>query len=290
MSWLQSFSWLSYSASEDGAYCLFCIAFGCSTTGKGNHQILNTFVKSPFRLWKKAIEKFKEHQDKEYHKTSVERGANFKLIHENQKNSIICEIDTGRKKQQLENRKKIIPIIRTVLLCGRQGLSLRGHRDHGSLSLDLPIENDGNFRALLRFAIDSGDISLKNHIENTGRNSLYISPQIQNEIAHIAGGVIQRKIIERINKSHCFSIIADETTDVSGIEQFSICIRYVDKVEKEHSLREDFLCFVPVEDTTGAGLANTLVNELKNLKLNLENIRGQGKSLLLYFSFLVFSL
>ena len=124
----------------------------------------------------------------------MERGANFKLIHENQKNSIICEIDTGRKKQQLENRKKIIPIIRTVLLCGRQGLSLRGHRDHGSLSLDLPIENDGNFRALLRFAIDSGDISLRNHIENIGRNSLYISPQIQNEIAHIAGGVIQRKI------------------------------------------------------------------------------------------------
>lgn len=77
---------------------------------------------------------------------------------------------------------------------------------------------------------------------------------------------------------------------MSGIEQFSICIRYVDKVEKEQSLREDFLCFVPVEDTTGAGLANTLVNELKNLKLNLENIRGPGKSLLLYFSFLVFSL
>ncbi|XP_075168440.1 52 kDa repressor of the inhibitor of the protein kinase-like isoform X2 [Haematobia irritans] len=156
------------------------------------------------------------------------------------------------------------------------GLSLRGHRDHGNMSLDLPIENDGNFRALLRFAIYSGDISLKNRIENTGRNSLYISPQIQNEIAHIAGGVIQRKIIKRINKSQCFSIIADETTDVSGIEQFSICIRYVEKVEKEHSLREDFSCFVPVEDTTGAGLANTLVNELRNLKLNLENIRGQG--------------
>ncbi|XP_039969053.1 zinc finger MYM-type protein 1-like, partial [Bactrocera tryoni] len=70
--------------------------------------------------------------------------------------------------------------------------------------------------------------------------------------------------------------IADETTDVSGIEQFSICIRYVDRFENEEKLREDFLCFVPVEDTTGSGLANVLIDKLKELKLSFAHIRGQG--------------
>ncbi|XP_050338320.1 52 kDa repressor of the inhibitor of the protein kinase-like, partial [Bactrocera neohumeralis] len=73
-----------------------------------------------------------------------------------------------------------------------------------------------------------------------------------------------------------FAIIADETTDVSGIEQFSICIRYVDRFENEEKLREDFLCFVPVEDTTGSGLANVLIDKLKELKLSFAHIRGQG--------------
>ncbi|KAG8330379.1 hypothetical protein J6590_065414 [Homalodisca vitripennis] len=48
------------------------------------------------------------------------------------------------------------------------------------------------------------------------------------------------------------TVLADETTDISQIEQFSLCVRYVD--EELFKIREDFLAFVPVYDVTGQGI------------------------------------
>ncbi|XP_050540289.1 zinc finger MYM-type protein 1-like [Daktulosphaira vitifoliae] len=203
----------------------------------------------------------------------MEDGQNFKMIYENRKCGVISEINKGRKIQQLENRKKLIPIIRAVLLCGRQGLAIRGHRDQGPLSLKMPQENDGNFRALLRYSLNSGDQVLANHLNTAGANSIY---RIQNEIIDAAGKQITTNIVQRVNKSGYFSVIADESTDVSGIEQFSICARFVDKIDDDYIIREDFLCFIPVEDVTGKGLANTLLTKMKYIGINLVNMRGQG--------------
>lgn len=46
-----------------------------------------------------------------------------------------------------------------MILCGRQKISIRGHRDYGSLELNEPTENDGNFRVILRFYINATGIS-----------------------------------------------------------------------------------------------------------------------------------
>jgi len=40
--------------------------------------------------------------------------------------------------------------------------------------------------------------------------------------------------------------LADETTDVAGIEQFSMCVKYFDK--DTNKIKEDFIQFVPVTD------------------------------------------
>ena len=34
-----------------------------------------------------------------------------------------------------ENRKRLVPIIQCILLCGREDISLRGHRDHGQIDI-----------------------------------------------------------------------------------------------------------------------------------------------------------
>lgn len=83
--------------------------------------------------------------------------------------------------------------------------------------------------------------------------------------------------MRRINKSQCFTVMADETTDVTGIEQFSVRVRYVDKTDSEYKIWEDFLCFIPVEDITGIGLANTLLFTLKTMGINLSYMRAEGK-------------
>lgn len=178
---------------------------------------------------------------------------------------------------QIENRKKLVSIIRAVLFCCRQGIALRGRRDDGPVSMEMPEENDGNFRALLRYAVECGDDFLRNHLLTAGASATYLSYKTQNAIIDAGRDIITNVIVTRINETRCFAVTADETTDISGIEQFSIGVRYVQKGAAKHVIREDFLCFVPVEDVTGAGLANTLLTTLKKLGIEIQYMKGQGE-------------
>lgn len=94
-------------------------------------------------------------------------------------------MDVAAKIQQ--NRQRLIPIIKTILLCGRCNLPLRGHCEEGDMK-DLNTQQSalkgeqGVFRALLAFQIDAGDDNLKRYFEISGKNCTLISPEIQNEI------------------------------------------------------------------------------------------------------------
>ena len=227
--------------------------------------------------WKRALVRFKDHQTKRYNLDASDDAQNFKLIYENKKNDVVIEIDQSRKRLQLENRRKLAPIIRAVLFCCRQGLALRGCRDDGPLPLDMPEKNDGNFRALLRFAVDSGDVALQEHLKVAGGNATYLSHTVQKEIIDAGAEIITRDLVRRINETKCFTVTADETSDVSGIEQFTIGARFVQEIGGKHTIREDFLCFVPVKDVTGAGLANTLLTTLQKLGVDTHFMKGQGE-------------
>jgi hypothetical protein len=92
------------------------------------------------------------------------------------------------------------------------------------------------------------------------RNATYISPKIQNEIVATCGDIIVEDVTNRITHSGFFSVLADETTDVAGMAQLSLCIRYVDNVEKEgYIFREDFIGFAPVKDKTGPGIKAAII-------------------------------
>jgi len=94
------------------------------------------------------------------------------------------------------------------------------------LNLTEPNENDGNFRSLLRFSANSSDVALKTHLETCSKNASYTSSMIANEIISMCGDIILKKIVNKINDAKCFSILVDEVSDISGIEQFSLCARY----------------------------------------------------------------
>ncbi|KAF0707600.1 zinc finger MYM-type protein 1-like, partial [Aphis craccivora] len=96
-------------------------------------------------------------------------------------------------------------IVNTIIMMGRQEIPFRGTSDFGRLTVSdsepTRIINDGNFRAILRMRVKSGDSELKNHIESAPCNALYTSPDIQNEFISICGNLILEKIVNRINKS-----------------------------------------------------------------------------------------
>ena len=242
--WLDRFTWLTYSQHLQGAFCKFCVLFGGTTGGKGGHQALGSLVCKPFSRWKDAIEVFQAHSVSEYHQTSTLMADNFMKVAAGEETDVLSKLDAERVRQIQENRARLVPIIKTIIFCGRQELALRGTDESGHVLQSDESSNDGNFRAMLRFRVDACDMVLREQLTSSAANAVYTSPSIQNEIIGICGQIIQDELVRRVNSATCFTVLADETTYIARTEQMSVCVRYI----YNDTLREDFLDFVPVYD------------------------------------------
>ena len=165
--WLNEYVWLSYSPFQDGVYCKYCALFSDSTK-------IDKLVKSPLHFWTTATQKFKKHSESESHQRASILANNFMKIMTSQQHSIDQQLNVAVASQISLNKLKLHSIIQTVLFCGRQNIPLRGHRE-GSSTI-----NPGNFKALVKFRVDSGDKLLQDHLETGPRNATYTSKNIQN--------------------------------------------------------------------------------------------------------------
>lgn len=103
--WLVEYPWLSYSESEDVAFCLFCCLFGSKEVGKGGHAIVSALVIVPFKRWKNAKDQFKYHQGLQYHKNAVISSQHFMAVFENKIVDISLQLDSDKKDEITKNRK-----------------------------------------------------------------------------------------------------------------------------------------------------------------------------------------
>ncbi|XP_043655128.1 zinc finger MYM-type protein 1-like [Drosophila teissieri] len=192
-------------------------------------------------------------------------------------NALGIDLQVSKQKLDFLNESKLcmIPIIETILLCGRQGIALRGSKDTRRLGEEEPIINDGNFRALLRFRAKT-DEQLQKHLRDSPKNAMYISNRIQNELINICHDLSMCCIVDRVNNSMGFSFLGDDTPDIVGVEQSSICIRYLEKCDGKFIVREDFLCFIPITDFTGKGIGISYLDFLESSGLNCKYFFGQG--------------
>lgn len=209
---MEQYNWLVFSDIAKGALCKACVLFGRNYGGRGGQE-LRSLVSTPFINWKKAKQTFDTHSKADYHMFLIEKVQGFMSVMTGKTSDIITSISSENKKQAEENRKKLISIVETVILCGRQQIALRSKNETGKIGITEPSNNDGNFRAILRFRANSGDIYLKEHISSQASDSrsMYTSPTIQNEIIHLCGNFIQENIVNRIKNSGFFTILADET-------------------------------------------------------------------------------
>lgn len=104
-----------------------------------------SLIGEPFRKWKDAIEKFKEHSKKNYHMSAVVSADNFLKVASGKTVDVATCLDNKRRKEREENRAALLPIIESVMFCGENELPLRGDNDSGPITLEMPSKKDGKF-------------------------------------------------------------------------------------------------------------------------------------------------
>jgi hypothetical protein len=235
-------------------------------------------VTKGFTNWKKATEKFQQHANSQYHKDAFEKSELFIKVMDGKRLSVDEAVDKGKTAQVMQNRSILHSIVETVILCGRQNLPLRGHRDQGPLDLSSnSVENEGNFRALLRFKVQSGDNVLKTHLNSCAKNATYTSWNVQNQVLEACNQIILKEIVDEVNSAGCFSVLADETADISNIEQLTLCVKYLKQMEgNEFKVCEQFLQFFPLQETTGKAIGKKILEGLAYCNINIDNLCGQG--------------
>ncbi|XP_035989381.1 zinc finger MYM-type protein 1-like isoform X2 [Fundulus heteroclitus] len=265
--WLDKYDFLSYSAQEDGVYCLPCILFPVESQSRRASILIDL----PFTNWRKFTEQITTHMQLQYHQSSDAKFHAFVDVMNGQQTRINHMLNSEMDKRVTENRLFLSSVVKCIELCGRQGFALRGHRDDPtSESL-----NKGNFLALLKFRQEAGDDPLKNYLDSFGQNAKYISKTSQNDLLDCIKEYIQSTIVHDVlNKEwgpHS-AVIADEVTDVSNCEQLGVCIRYV----KDGIPVERLIDFVGCDSITGEAICKNLLTSLKKVDLDPKLCRAQG--------------
>jgi Domain of unknown function (DUF4371) len=102
--------------------------------------------------------------------------------------------------------------------------------------------------------MSSGDRMLDDNLKTAASNATMTSKTTQNDVIRLCGQVILNQIIDDVKAAKYFSILADETTDVSTTEQMCLLVRF----PTNEGVQEAFVGFVEVVNTTGQCLADTI--------------------------------
>ena len=147
-------SWLAYSPSKDGVYCIPCVMFAADKSSFGQ------LVTSPLINFARAATTLNEHAKQATHLKAVASMAEAEYRFKQCAPSINQQLTSQASQVMSKNTAKLISIMKTKFFCAKQNIALRGHRNEGGISLsdsDQMVENLGNFLALLRFRAESGD-------------------------------------------------------------------------------------------------------------------------------------
>ena len=262
--WYKKYHWLEYSREKNAVYCFPCRFFGSSNgLGRG----INTFSQVGFCDWKHATGKngmLAKHNNSFAHKQAISAWIDYET---NSKRGTLIEdrVDSQRRQQIQSNRHYLRTLAEILLLCGKQDIPLRGHREHD------PLLNRGNFLEILQ-TVSLHDQIIKEKIETGPRNAIYTSPGIQNSLLKILGDMIRKSVCDGVKEAKMFSLLVDETKDVSKTEQVSIVVRFVDI---KGSICEHFLTFIDTAVLTAEGLTKHIFDILEKFQLDPQWIIAQ---------------
>ena len=248
-SWYSDYPWLTLCTTRARVFCVYCRY--CCVHGLLMSMKEDAFVNNGFNNWKKALESFNQHAKSRIHKESILKIQSIK------QDSVLSLLNKHARVEQREHRENLLRQLTSLRYLLRQGMAIRGHDDMES-----------NLMQLLK--LRSNDCP---QLEVWIRERKYFSPVILNEQIAIMGRSLILKLLSDIRSAEWFSLIADESSDVSNKEQLAVCFRWVDK---DYTVHEDPVELIQLPKTD----ATTITGALKDCLIRLSNpvtqCRGQA--------------
>ena len=272
-------NWLEYSLEKQAAFCFPCMVFGSHASSFSGGTVDDKFSAEGFTNWKKALEKgrgFSRHVKSRAH---LEATAALKAYSTTK--SIDLQLgaqneDQLSKKQAriAENRAIISRLMSLTKRLGACGAPFRGHDESESSS------NRGLYREMVAWGAEKDPV-LEKHLREGAGNAHYLSPRSQNEQIECIGKSVKQEVVKRVKEAKAFSILMDETTDLSHKEQVCCMVRYVlvtdeGKPTEKIEVEERMLSLEETADTTGEHLTDLLLSKLKENGLDVMDVVGQA--------------
>lgn len=250
--YVKKYPWLMIG--DDGAFCIHCKLF-CSESEKP--RIAGGLTGRPWKLYSRMAS-LDEHSNLSYHKSASTAAGCFWNVVVGKQADIRISV-TGKSKEYKDSKAMLESICLTLAVAARQNLALRGHRhemlNQSSLELTKLVRgevmltkqvNQGNFLSLIKLRHDAGDPKLTTL---ASKPATFTSGSSQNELLDIMATQVRQKIVKDVGSTP-FTVISDETTDISTTEQLCLAIRYVDG-EEEPKITERFIRFRKMNAVTG---------------------------------------
>ncbi|CAN6694897.1 unnamed protein product [Malus baccata var. baccata] len=133
--------------------------------------------------------------------------------------------------------------------------------------------NRGNYLELLQFLADHDEKIKEVVLKNAPGNLKLIAPSIQKDIVNSCAFETIKAIMKEVKESKFFSIMVDESRDISTKEQMTVILRYADN---KGQVIERFVGVQHVTETTSSKLKVSIDEFLKLHDLSYSNLRGQG--------------
>ena len=188
--------------------------------------------------------------------------GNFRLKLQNSDvEELLCN---QHAEEKMKSRKVLLGILGNIRYLARQALPLRGN-----WNLETGSEENSNFYQSLKLLAEENS-EILDWLRR--KDDKYISPVIQNQILEAIALCMLRNISENIQNATFFTIMADETADISNKEQLVVCICWVDE---NFAVHEDFISMYPLERTPADHIVAVLMNCLISMHLRVENARDQ---------------
>ena len=181
-------------------------------------------------------------------------------------NDIACALDEARQREVTRHNHNATHYVRMMhhhidaaIYLSAQGLAFRGH-DESSIS-----SNRGNFIELLELL---GNYSHEFRSFLDKERVTYTSHDPQNQLIHCIAEEVRGEIKKRLDDSRFVSVMMDDTSDTSNIEQSAVSIRLINNGEVE----EHLLGLVDATDDQSAdGLTEILKNQLRKYGITQEH-------------------